>query len=138
MNDLLKKIEDCYQDGHYTHDVIAYVPQILTALLMQKAELEKLKSEQPICQCGDPIIAGDDALCGACSHDYRQAKALIENLKDARDAWKEARDSWVELFHNEKEQAELEISRLKAMSLDEFCLWQANITPVKPEKDGNK
>jgi len=44
MDNLLKKIEACYQDGHYTHDALVYLPQIMTALLMQKAEIEKLKT----------------------------------------------------------------------------------------------
>ena len=68
MNDILQKIEACFVDGHYTHDALVYLPQIMTALLMQKAEIEKLK----------------------------------------------------------------------AMTLDEFCLWQKNITPVSPEKEGDK
>lgn len=62
--DNIRKCKD--QNGSYTHDVLAYVPDVLTALLVQIAEL----------------------------------------------------------------------NRLKSMSLEEFCLWQKNITPVNPEKDG--
>ena len=42
-----------------------------------------------ICQCGDPIVPDDDALCGTCALDFHANKRAIESLKRELAALKE-------------------------------------------------
>lgn len=42
MTDLLTKIQFCYQDGHYTHDALCLIPEIVKQLEKDKEEIDNL------------------------------------------------------------------------------------------------